>query len=76
MRSEGGTERSHQDEKLGRDDRNNENNKSERGEEQNKGLGGERPLQRRPLDERICHVPGGAWLSQLRSGLRFSYFPF
>ncbi|KAJ1089403.1 hypothetical protein NDU88_002554 [Pleurodeles waltl] len=47
----------------------------ERGEKRNKDLGEETPIRPRPLDERIRHVPGGAWLSQVRSCLRLSYFP-
>ncbi|KAJ1189272.1 hypothetical protein NDU88_006021 [Pleurodeles waltl] len=55
----------------------NEQSKEEddRGEERSKDIGGETPTRMRPLDERTRHVPGGAWLSQIRSCLRLSYFP-
>ncbi|KAJ1198627.1 hypothetical protein NDU88_002466 [Pleurodeles waltl] len=57
----------------------NRNERSEKeddqSEERSKEIGGETPTQTRPLDERTSHVPGGAWLSQVRSCLRLSYFP-
>ncbi|KAJ1114112.1 hypothetical protein NDU88_002351 [Pleurodeles waltl] len=53
----------------------NERSKKEddRGEERSKDLGGETPTRTRPLDGRTHHVPGGAWLSQVRSCRRLSY---
>ncbi|KAJ1193986.1 hypothetical protein NDU88_003281 [Pleurodeles waltl] len=57
---------------VNQEERNQE--EDDQGEEWGKGFIGETPIPPRPLDKRTLHVPGGAWLSQVRSYLRFSHF--
>ncbi|KAJ1173346.1 hypothetical protein NDU88_005182 [Pleurodeles waltl] len=75
-RREDRSERSQGNEEVRRKDMSERSQGNERGEERNKGLGGGTLIRPRPLDERTRHVPGGVWLSQVRSCLRLSYFPF
>ncbi|KAJ1114943.1 hypothetical protein NDU88_003173 [Pleurodeles waltl] len=74
-RKEDRSERSQGNEEERKEYRSEWSQGTERGEERNKGLGGETHYRPRPLDERTFHVPVGAWLSQVRLCLRLSYFP-
>ncbi|KAJ1170884.1 hypothetical protein NDU88_002755 [Pleurodeles waltl] len=47
----------------------------DRGEGSRKDIGGETLTRMRLLDKQTRHIPGRAWLSQVRSCLRLSYFP-